>query len=119
MAQGYNKVVLIGYLGRAPEMRYTPHGKPVTSFSIVSTQTCVASDGMRHDESDWFNVVAWGTLAEECKNHLRKGQHVLVEGRMKNRHWIDDDQIERSCAEVIAMHMVPLQNDQPRTSLNN
>ncbi len=113
MAQGYNKVVLVGYLGRAPEMRYTPRGKPVTSFSIVSTQTCLTAEGTRHEEVNWFNVVAWGALAETCKNSLQKGQHVLIEGRLKNRHWVDDNQIERSCAEVVAAHLVPLNAEQP------
>lgn len=108
MAQGYNKIVLVGYLGRAPEMRYTPNGKPVTSFSVVSEQTCMTSDGTYQKQVDWFNVVAWGALAEKCKSSLQKGQYVLVEGRIKNRCWVDDNQTEHSCAEVVAAHLVAL-----------
>lgn len=109
MSQGLNKAILIGHLGRAPEMRYTPSGKPVTSFSIVTTYTFTASTGERREETDWFNIVVWGPLAEECKQRLTKGQQVFIEGRSKTRHWQDAAQVQRSCAEVIADRLIPLQ----------
>ncbi len=110
MARGLNRVMLIGQLGRAPEMRYTPRGKPVTSFSVVTTHRWVASDGERREETDWFNVVVWGDLAEECKERLRKGQQVYIEGRVKNRRWTDADDVAHSCAEVVAQDVIPLQD---------
>lgn len=110
MIQGLNRVTLIGQLGRPPEMRYTPDGKPVTSFSIVTTHTWVSSSHERHQETDWFNVVAWGALAEQCKQSLRKGQSVYVEGRMKTRNWTKDA-APRSWAEVVAQSVIPLQTE--------
>ena len=90
-------------------MRYTPTGKPVTSFSIVTTCTWASSDGERHEDADWFNVVAWGELAERCKRSLNKGQLIYLEGRMKNREWTDVDDTAHSCAEVIAQNIVTLE----------
>ncbi len=106
MTQGLNRATLVGQLGRTPEMRYTPGGKPVTSFSIVTRYTWASSDGMQHRDTDWFNVVAWGELAEECKRSLKKGQFVYVEGRMKNRRWVDADEAEHTCAEVVAQDVI-------------
>ncbi len=106
---GLNQVTLIGRLGRSPEMRYTPDGKPVASFSVVATHSFAASNGDRHEETDWFNIVVWGTLAETCKKNLYQGQRVCVQGRMKTRRWTDENQVEHSCAEVIAQALIPLQ----------
>jgi single-strand DNA-binding protein len=106
--RGLNRVTLIGQLGRAPEMRYTPTGKPVTSFSIVTRYSWISSNSERHDQTDWFNVVAWGNLAEVCKAHLKKGQRVYVEGRMKTRQWQGADDAPRAWAEVIAQNVIPL-----------
>ena len=107
-AQGLNRVTLIGRLGRAPEMRYTPNGKPVTSFSIVTTHTWISSNNQVQEETDWFNIVAWGSLAEACKESLTKGQPVYVEGRMKTRRWADADEVSHSWAEVVAQSVVSL-----------
>lgn len=108
LAQGLNRVTLIGRLGRTPEMRYTPNGKPVTSFSIVTTHTWISSNNQVQEETDWFNVVAWGNLAEACKESLTKGQPVYVEGRMKTRQWADADDTSHSRAEVVAQSVVSL-----------
>lgn len=108
MVQGLNRATLIGRLGRTPEMRYTPTGKPVTSFSVITTYTWLSSDGKCHEDTDWFNVVAWGELAEECRRSLDKGQLIYVEGRMKNRSWVDANDVSCSCAEVVAHGVIPL-----------
>lgn len=79
MSRGLNKVLIIGRLGRDPEMRYTPSGRPVTTFSIATSRTWNTSDGERRTETEWFNIVAWGSLAEICKQHLTKGQQVYVD----------------------------------------
>jgi single-strand DNA-binding protein len=89
-------------------MRYTPTGKPVASFSIVTEYTWASSDGSRHTGIDWFNVVAWGELAESCKRFLHKGQLVYVEGRIKNRQW-QDGQACHTCAEVVAQDIISLE----------
>jgi len=67
MSRGLNKVMIIGHLGRDPEMRYTPSGKPVTTFTVATSRTWNSTDGERHTETEWFNVVTWGNLAEICK----------------------------------------------------
>ena len=109
MAQGLNRATLIGHLGRVPEMRYTPNGRPVTSFSVITTYAWSSSDGRRHNDTDWFNVVAWGDLAEECKRSLSKGQLICVEGRMKTRRWRDANDIPCFSADVVARNVIALE----------
>ena len=108
MSRGLNKVMIIGNLGRDPEMRYTPSGRPVTSFSVVTTRTWTSGEGERHEESEWFNVVAWGNLAEICNQYLKKGQQVYVEGRLQTRGWEDDDGKKHYRTEVVASEMIVL-----------
>ncbi len=108
MARGLNKVMIIGHLGRDPEMRYTPNGRPVTSFSVATSRTWTSSEGERREETEWFNVVAWGNLAEICKAHLSKGQQVYVEGRLQTRGWEDDDGKKHFRTELVANEMILL-----------
>jgi single-strand DNA-binding protein len=102
--------MIIGNLGRDPEMRYTPSGKPVTSFSMASSRSWVSSDGERREETEWFNVVAWGNLAEICNQHLAKGQQVYIEGRLQTRSWEDDNGQRHFRTEVVANEMIILGN---------
>jgi single-strand DNA-binding protein len=108
MSRGLNKVMLIGRLGRSPEMRYTPSGRPVTTFSLATSRTWNTSEGERRTETEWFNVVAWGSLAEICKQHLNKGQQVYVEGRLQTRHWEDSEGSKHSTTEIVANEMIML-----------
>ena len=108
MARGLNKVMVIGNVGRDPEMRYIPSGKPVTSFSVATSRSWTNSEGERREETEWFNVVAWGNLAEICKQHLRKGQQVYVEGRLQTRSWEDHDGRKRFRTELVANEMIIL-----------
>ena len=108
MNRGLNKVMIIGRLGRDPEMRYTPSGRPVTTFNIASTRSWNSSDGERHTETEWFNIVAWGSLAEICKQHLIKNQQVYVEGRLQTRVWEDANGNKRSSTEIVAKEMIVL-----------
>jgi len=110
MARGLNKVMVIGYLGRDPEMRYTPSGRPVTSFSVATSRSWIAADGERREETEWFNVVAWGNLAEICKQHLSKGQQVYVEGRLQTRGWEDANGKKHYRTELVANEMIILGN---------
>ena len=108
MSRGLNKVMLIGHLGRDPEMRYTPSGRPVTSFSIATNRSWNTSDGERHTDTDWFNIVTWGNLAEICNQHLKKGQQVYVEGRLQTRKWDDKEGNKHTTTEVVASEMLIL-----------
>lgn len=108
MSRGLNKVMIIGHLGREPEMRYTPSGRPVTSFSLAVTRAWNAPDGERREETEWFNIVAWGNLAEICKQYLAKGQQVYIEGRLQSRRWEDQEGRKHSATEVVANEMIML-----------
>jgi len=108
MTRGLNKVMVIGNVGRDPEMRYIPSGKPVTSFSVATTRSWTNSEGDRREETEWFNVVAWGNLAEICKQHLRRGQQVYVEGRLQTRSWEDHEGKKRFRTELVANEMILL-----------
>ncbi|MBM4426925.1 MAG: single-stranded DNA-binding protein [Chloroflexi bacterium] len=108
MSRGLNKVQIIGHLGKDPEMRYTPSGKPVTTFSVAVSRTWNSADGERHSETEWFNVVAWGTLAEICKQYLNKGQQVYVEGRLQTRRWDDKEDVKHTSVEIVASEMMML-----------
>lgn len=108
MSRGLNKVLIIGRLGRDPEMRYTPSGRPVTTFTVASSRTWNTSEGGRRTETEWFNVVAWSNLAEICKQYLSKGSLVYIEGRLQTRHWEDQDGNKRSSTEIVANEMIML-----------
>ena len=108
MGRGLNKVIIIGVLGRDPEMRYTPSGRPVTSFSVATSRTWVSAEGERREETEWFNVVAWGNLAEICKAHLAKNQQVYVEGRLQTRGWEDETGKKHFRTELVANEMILL-----------
>jgi len=78
----YHKIIIVGHLGRDPEMRYTPNGQAVTSFSVATSRSYLNASGERVDETIWFRVSVWGKQAETCNNFLRKGRKVLVEGTL-------------------------------------
>jgi single-strand DNA-binding protein len=78
----FHKVILVGNLGKDPEMRYTPGGQPVTSFSVASNRKYTDSGGQQVEETIWFRISVWGKQAEACKQYLAKGRQVLVEGRL-------------------------------------
>src|SRR5512143_2533039 len=108
MSRGLNKVMIIGNLGRDPEMRYTPSGRPVTTFSVATSRTWNTSEGEKHVETEWFNVVAWSSLAEICKQYLTKGQQVYIEGRLQTRHWDDPEGNKHTSVEIVANEMIIL-----------
>jgi len=118
MSRGLNKVMIIGHLGRDPEMRYTPSGRPVTTFSVATSRTWTTNDGERHSETEWFNVVAWGSLAEICKQYLQKGQQVYVEGRLQTRKWEDTSGNKHLSVEIVANEMMMLGDHHDANHLN-
>jgi len=97
-----NKVMIIGNLGNEPEMRFTPNGSPVTSFSVATNRVYTTAEGERKTETEWFNVVTWNKLAEQCNQFLSKGRLVYVEGRLRTRSWEGQDGQKRFRIEVIA-----------------
>jgi single-strand DNA-binding protein len=103
MAGGLNKVMIIGNLGRDPEMRYIPSGSPVTTFSVAVTRSWRNAEGQPQEETEWFTVVAWNKLAEVANQYLSKGRKVYVEGRLRTRSWDDANSGEkRYRTEVVA-----------------
>lgn len=108
MACGLNKVMVIGYLGRDPEMRFTPSGKSVSSFSVACDRTWITSDGEKHRETEWFNIIAWGDLAEIAKQFLSKGSLVYVEGRLQTRSWQDNEGATHKSIEIVAREILLL-----------
>jgi single-strand DNA-binding protein len=97
-----NRMTIIGNLGSEPEMRFTPSGRPVTSFRIATNWRYTTSEGERKEETEWFSVVAWGKLAEQCNQFLTKGRLVYVEGRLRLRTWDGQDGQKRARNEIIA-----------------
>jgi single-strand DNA-binding protein len=108
MNKGLNKVMIIGRLGRDPEMRYVPSGRAVTSFSVATTRGWTNSNGEHREETEWFNVVAWGHLAEVCKHNLGRNEQVYVEGRLQTRGWQDQEGKEHFRTELVAQEVILL-----------
>lgn len=100
-----NKIMLIGNLGRDPEMTYTQEGVAFTRFSLAVNRYTKASGGERKEETEWFNIVAWRQLAETCSTYLRKGSKVFVEGRLTQRKYTDKSGVERTAVDVIINDM--------------
>jgi single-strand DNA-binding protein len=95
-----NKIMLIGHLGKDPEMSYTPSGVAVTKFTLAVSRTFKSQSGERQEETEWFNIVAWRQLAETCNTYLRKGSKVYVDGRLKQRKYTDREGAQRTAIEV-------------------
>jgi len=106
MASSLNKVMIIGNVGRDPELRYTPDGTPTARFTVAVNRVWNTPDGERKEEVEWFNVVAWRKLAELCSSYVTKGQKIYVEGRLQTRKWTDPQGAERRIIEVIANQIV-------------
>ena len=98
-----NKVILLGNLGRDPELRYTPGGQPVANFSIATSESWNKKDGSgREERTEWHRIVAWGRTAELCAQYLAKGRTVYVEGRLQTREWENKEGQKQRTTEVIA-----------------
>ena len=95
-----NKIIVIGNVGRDPEMRYTPSGSAVTSFSIASNRRYRTAEGEQREETEWFNVSAFGRLSEICNQYLTRGQQVYVEGRLRGRAYADRNGEPRYTLEI-------------------
>jgi single-strand DNA-binding protein len=102
MAGSLNKVMVIGNVGRNPEMRYLQNGSPVTTFSVAAGRTWTTPEGERREETEWFNVVVWNKLAETVNQYVTKGRKVYVEGRLQTRSWDGQDGQKHYRTEVVA-----------------
>ena len=99
---GVNKVILIGNLGRDPELRYTQNGQPVANFTLATSESWTDRSGEKKEQTEWNRVVAWGKLAELCSQYLAKGRSVYIEGRLQTREWEDKAGNKRSTTEINA-----------------
>lgn len=100
-----NKVILVGNLGRDPEIRYTQQGTAVANFSLATTDRFKNRSGEMQERTEWHRIVAWDKLAEICGQYLAKGRQVYIEGRLQTRDWEDKDGNKRSTTEVVAQTM--------------
>lgn len=103
-----NKCMIIGNLGRDPEMRYTPSGQAVTQFTVATNRRW-QTNGEWQEETEWFRVVVWGQQAERTAERLRKGHKVYVEGRIQTRQWEDQQGQKRSTTELVANSVTSLE----------
>ncbi len=106
--RGVNKVILIGNLGRDPEVRYTKSGTSVATLNLATTDSWTDQNGQKQERTEWHRVVAWAKLADIAKEYLTKGQQVYIEGRLQTRSWDDRDGNKRYTTEIKADQMVML-----------
>jgi len=105
MAGSYNKIILIGNVGRDPETRYLPSGDAVASFSVATSERRKGQDGQQQEQTTWFRVSAFGKLAETCQQYLHKGSYVYVEGALAQSEYTDREGATRQSLEVRAREM--------------
>lgn len=110
MARSLNRVQLIGNLTRDPELRYTPQGTAVCSFSIATNRNWTTDTGEKKEEVEFHRIVAWNKLAELCSQFLTKGRKVFVEGRLTTRSWTGQDGAQKQTTEIVISDMILLDN---------
>lgn len=111
-----NKVILIGRLGRDPEVRYTGSGSAVANFSLATDEVWTDKNGQRQSRTEWHRIVAWARLAEICGEYLKKGKLIYIEGRLQTREWDDRDGNKRYTTEIVANEMKMLDSGPGRAS---
>lgn len=99
-----NKAILIGNLGKDPELRYTPAGKAVATFSLATTERWSGQDGQKNESTTWHNIVAWGRQAEVIKEYVGKGRQIYIEGRISNRSYDDKEGNKKYISEVVVQN---------------
>ncbi len=111
-----NKVILVGRLGKDPELRYTPSGTPVASFSLATSETYKDRDGKKQEKTEWHSLIAWRQLAEICGKFLRKGSEIYCEGKLQTRNYDDRDGNKRYVTEIVIDQMRMLRDCGERSS---
>ena len=99
---GVNKAILVGNLGRDPEMRHTPNGQAVVNFTLATSESWTDKSGQKQERTEWHRIVVWGKRGETCAKYLSKGRSVYVEGRLRTRSWDDQEGKKRYMTEIIA-----------------
>jgi len=113
MARSVNKVILVGRLGRDPELKYTASGTPFCRFSMATDESWNdKGSGEKTERTEWHNIVVWNKLAEICNNYLTKGRQVYIEGSLQTREWDDKEGVKRKTTEIRATDMVMLGSGQ-------
>jgi len=102
MAEGINKVILVGNLGADPELRYTSGGQAVCDMRMATSEKWKGKDGQMQEKTEWHRIVVWGRSAESCNEYLNKGSQAYVEGRIQTRKWEDRDGNTRYTTEIVA-----------------
>ncbi|MBS1149833.1 MAG: ssb [Myxococcaceae bacterium] len=102
MAGGLNKVLLMGNLGRDPEVRFTAGGTAVANFSIATNESWKDKNGQQQEKTEWHRIVVWGKLAELCGEYLKKGRQAFIEGRLQTREWTDKEGKKNYSTEIVA-----------------
>ena len=105
MSGSVNKVILIGRLGKDPEVKYTPSGSPVAKFTLATDEVFKDRNGEQQRRTEWHTIVAWSRLAEICGEYLTKGKQVYIEGSIRSRQWEDQSGGKRTAYEIIAREM--------------
>ena len=107
---GVNKAILIGNLGKDPEVRYTAGGQSVANFNIATSESWNDKQGQKQERTEWHRIVVWGKQAELCGEYLQKGRQVYVEGRLQTREWTDKEGKKNYTTEVVATNITFLSN---------
>src|ERR1700682_877245 len=102
MAGSVNKVILVGNLGRDPEVRYTPGGQAVANFTVATNEAWTDKAGQKQERTEWHRIVVWGKSAENCAEYLSKGGQVFVEGRLQTREWTNKEGAKQYTTEIVA-----------------
>ena len=112
MSKSLNKVMLIGHVGKDPEVRFTGSGTPVASFSLATNESWKDAEGNQQERTDWHNIIAWKKLAEICGEWLKKGSKVYIEGRIQTRDYEDKNTgVKKYITEIIASSMIMLSDN--------
>jgi len=106
---GVNKVILIGNLGKDPEVRYTPSGQAVANFNIATNESWTDKSGQKQERTEWHRIVVWGKVAELCGEYLSKGRQVYLEGKLQTREWNNKEGVKQYTTEVVANQVTFLQ----------
>lgn len=105
MAGGVNRVILLGNLGRDPEIRFTNSGQAVCNFSVATNESWTDKDGQKKERTEWHKVVVWGKLGELCGEYLKKGRQVFIEGKLQTREWTDKENKKNYTTEIVAQNV--------------
>lgn len=114
---GINKAILVGRLGKDPEIRYTPSGTAIANFTMATSENYKDKDGQKQERTEWHRIVAFGKLAEICGEYLAKGKQVYIEGRIQTRSWDDKDGNKKYMTEIVANTMQMLGKPEDTSAL--